>query len=391
MRVTLYSNFLNHHQTPLCDAMYSKLGDKFTFVSTERMPESFLENGYPDCTNYVYNLKSYTDKASYNKAIQLGIESDIVITGAANDIFIRERIKQNKHTFRYAERFFKNSIWLLFNLRYLRRLFLNHTRYRNKNFYMLSASAYAANDLNLIFAYPNKKFKWAYFTEVKKLDIKQIIAEKPVKCIELLWVARFIPLKHPELAVKLCFELKKKGYDIHLNMIGTGELRDSMRELIVKLNLQDCIDILPSMPNSEVHDYMRKANIFLFTSDKREGWGAVLNEAMSNGCAVVASHEIGATPFLIKNNKNGLIFKSGSLPSILYQTEKLISNQSFRNELGENAYHTLLNEWSPENAASNFLRLAKSFLDNRPCVIDFGPCSRTKNTIAYIDDSNIHE
>jgi glycosyltransferase involved in cell wall biosynthesis len=389
MRVTLYSNFLNHHQTPFCDAMYSKLGDNFTFVSTERMPEAFLKNGYPDCTNYIYNLKSYTDAASYNKAIQLGNESDIVITGATDDIFIRGRLKQNKHTFRYSERFFKEGMWLLLNLRYLRRLFLNHTRHRRKNLYMLSASAYAANDLNLIFAYPNKKFKWAYFTEVKKLDIKQIIAQKPVKRIELLWVARFIPLKHPELAVQLCHELKKKGYEFHLNMIGTGETGDFIRNLIVELNLQECIDILPSMPNSDVHNYMRKANIYLFTSDKREGWGAVLNEAMSNGCAVVASHEIGATPFLIKHNKNGLIFKSCSLSSLLEQTEKLINNQSFRNEISENAYYTLYNEWSPENAASNFLKLAKSFLENRPCIIDSGPCSRTKNMKGYFDESNV--
>ncbi len=384
MKITFYSNFLNHHQTPLCDAMYSKLGDNFTFVSTEKMPESFLKNGYPDCTNYIYNLKSYSDEASYNKAIQLGLDSDIVITGAANDIFIRERIRQNKHTFRYAERFLRTGIQQLLNPRYLRWLLIHHTIYRRKNLYMLSASAYAANDLNLIFAYPGKKFKWGYFTEVKKLNIQKLISEKPVERIELLWIARFIPLKHPELAVKLCYELKNKGYDIHLNMIGTGELVDSMKVLIGKLNLQECIDILPSMPNSEVHNYMRKANIFLFTSDRKEGWGAVLNEAMSNGCAVVASHEIGAAPFLIKHNKNGLIFKSNNLPSLIHQTESLVKNKSFRNELGENAYHTLLNEWSPEKAASNFLRLAKSLLDNRPCIIDSGPCSRTKNVKGYI-------
>ena len=172
---------------------------------------------------------------------------------------------------------------------------------------MLCASAYAANDLNLIFAYPNKKFKWGYFTKVKEIDIKQIIAQKPIERIELLWTARFIHLKHPELAVKFAFELKKKGYKFHLNMIGAGEMFDFIKKLIKKMKLQDCIDILPGMPNSEVHKYMKKTNIFLFTSNRREGWGAVLNEAMSNGCAVVASHAIGAVPFLINHQKNGLI------------------------------------------------------------------------------------
>ncbi len=386
MKVTFFSNFLSHHQSPFCDNMYSKLGDDFTFVSTEIMPQSFLQNGYPDCTDYIYNLKSYIDNESFNKAIQLGIDSDIVIIGAAPAIFIHERMKKNKHTFWYSERLLKIWIGQLLDPRYLRRLLLRHTLYRRKNLYMLCASAYMANDLNLIFAYPKRKFKWGYFTEVKEIDIKQIISQKPVERIELLWTARFIPLKHPELAVQLCNELKKKGYSFHLNMIGTGEMQDPIKKLIIKMNLQDCIDILPSMPNSEVHNYMKKANIFLFTSNRREGWGAVLNEAMSNGCAVVASHAIGAVPFLIDHQKNGLIYKSGSLPSILRHTEKLINNTTFRNGLGINAYYTMRNEWSPERATSNFLKLAKSILEGQVCTIDSGPCSRANNTKEFVDE-----
>jgi len=385
MKVTFFSNFLNHHQSPFCDAMYSKLGDDFTFVSTERMPQSFIQNGYPDCTDYIYNLKSYNDKVSFNKALQLGIDSDIVITGAASDIFIHERIKQNKYTFRYSERILRIFIGQLLNPRFLRSLLLNHTIYRRKNLYMLCASAYSANDFNLIFAYPKKKYKWGYFTKVEEIDIKQIISQKPVERIELLWTARFIPLKHPELAVQLCYELKKKGYRFHLNMIGTGEMLNPIKNLIVKMNLQNCIDIISGIPNAEVHNYMEKANIFLFTSNRREGWGAVLNEAMSKGCAVIASNAIGAVPFLINHQKNGLIYKSGSLKSILHQTENLIKNMTFRNMLGINAYYTLRNEWSPEKAASNFLKLAESFLDGQACIIESGPCSRANNMKTFID------
>ena len=76
---------------------------------------------------------------------------------------------------------------------------------------MLCASAFTANDLNLFFAYPDKKYKWGYFTEVKSLDIDNIISQKPKERIEILWVARFLKWKHPELAVNLAFQLKSKG------------------------------------------------------------------------------------------------------------------------------------------------------------------------------------
>ncbi|MDO9594866.1 MAG: glycosyltransferase [Lutibacter sp.] len=380
MKVTFFSNFLNHHQTPFCDEMFKLLNGNFTFVSTMMIPESFLNNGYPDCTDYPYNLNSYNDKAQYENALQLGLDSDIVIIGSAPEIFIKERIKANKTTFRYYERLLKKGNWQLLDPRILYLLLRNHTIYRNKNLYMLCASAYTANDLNLFFAYPEKKYKWGYFTEVEELDIEQVIAQKPKQCIQLLWTGRFIDWKHPELVVKLAFELKKRGYNFHLNMIGVGVIFESIKKLIEKLNVTECVSLLGSMPNNEVRNYMKKSNIFLFTSNQNEGWGAVLNEAMSCGCAVVASNTIGATPYLIEHEKNGLIFKSGRLSSLVEQTEKLLRNKLVRDQISKNAYYTLLNEWSPQIAASNFLMLAQSIIDGQIISIEKGTCSKAKNT-----------
>lgn len=382
MKVTFFSNFLNHHQTPFCDEMHKHLGGDFTFVSTEETPDSFLQNGYPDCRNYLYNLLAYKGKVEFEKASLLGIESDVVIIGSAPEIFIEERIHLNKNTFRYSERKLRKGLWRLFDPRVLYSLIRYHTIYRKKNLYMLCASAYTANDLNLVFAYPQKKYKWGYFTEVRELDIEHVIAKKTVECIEILWTARFLSLKHPELPIKLAFELKKRGYNFHINMIGTGERFESIQKLILKLKVTDCVTLLGSMPNKEVINYMLKSNLFLFTSDRKEGWGAVLNEAMSCGCAVVASNTIGAVPFLIENNKNGLVFKSGSLSSLMHQTESLLKEKVLREDLSRNAYLTMTNEWSPKKAADNFILLAKSILKGQ--IMDFkqGPCSKAEWTRA---------
>ena len=386
MKVTFFSNFLNHHQTPFCDEMYHHLGKEFTFVSTEETPRSFLMNGYPDCTNYVYNLLSYSNKVNFDKALQLALISDIVISGSSPEIFIRERIKKNKHTFRYSERLFRRWNGQLLDPNFFLALLRLHTVYRNKNLYMLCSGGYTANDFNLIYAYPNKKFKWGYFTKVEEIDIEKIVEQKPRKTIEILWTARFIPLKHPELAVNLAYELKNRGYDFHLIMIGSGELENEIDHLIKKKHLQNHVQLLGSMLNSEVLNFMKRANIFLFTSNRQEGWGAVLNEAMSCGCAVVASHSIGAVPFLIEHQTNGLIYKSGNLPSLLHQTEMLINNKPFMDELGINAYYTLRNEWSPKKAAFNFLKLAESLLEGRTHFFNSGPCSRATNTKLIVNN-----
>lgn len=382
MKITFFSNFLNHHQTPFCNQMIKMANVNFTFVSTIDTPVEFLRAGYTDYSSLSYNLRAYRSDEELKIAMRLGLDSDIVIIGSASDIFIKERLAQNKLTFRYSERLLKKSTWQLLDPRVLISLFKNHTIYRNKNLHMLCASAYTANDLNLVLAYPNKKYKWGYFTEIPQIDIESVIAKKGINKVELLWTARFLHWKHPELAVKLALLLKQKGYSFHLNMIGGGDMFQEVNQLIVDLELTDCVSLLGNMPNDKVKDYMLKSNIFIFTSDRNEGWGAVLNEAMSCGCAVVASDKIGSVPFLLKNGENGLIFESLKLESLLFQTEKLFNDKFLRNSLGVNAYFTILNEWSPSVATKRFIKLINSILSKECIIEEDGPCSEAKYIIS---------
>jgi glycosyltransferase involved in cell wall biosynthesis len=380
MRITFYSNYLNHLQTSFCDEMYKYIGDKFTFVSTEMLPNDRLSSGYEDCSHYPYNLNSFENEVNYNTALALGLDSDIVLIGSAPEVFVKKRLQENKHTFRYYERILKQGDWRLFDPRVFISLIRNHTRYRSKNLYMLCASAFTANDLDLVFAYPQKKYKWGYFTAVEELDIDTLISQKSTECMEIIWTARFIDWKHPELAVQLAYELKKKGYNFHLKMIGAGELVDTIQKLIKKLDVSDCISYLGSLPNSEVRSLMQKSNIFIFTSDRNEGWGVVLNEAMSNGCAVIAGNEIGSVPYLLEHKKNGLMFRSNNLKSLLEQTENLINDTALRHQLTKNAYLTMVNDWNPKNAASRLLLLVHSLLEGTSLSFENGPCSFAKST-----------
>ena len=122
---------------------------------------------------------------------------------------------------------------------------------------------------------------------------------------------------------------------------------------------------------------MRKHTIFLFTSDRNEGWGAVLNEAMSNGCAVVASNEIGSVPYLIKDKVNGMIFKSCNLNDLMEKVEILLNNKEECELIRSNAVNTMQRVWSPRNAAKAFFNLASYALTDRisEYTINDGPAS----------------
>jgi glycosyltransferase involved in cell wall biosynthesis len=378
MKLTLFTNFINHYQAALADCFYELLGDDFILVATEPIDDSFKAYLSSEFSEKKYLLNAYSCDINYEKALRLANESDIVIIGSAPDLFIKQRLKSNKITFRYSERWFKKGDFQVLSPRAWWFAFKNHVRYRKSNLYMLCASAYTANDVYKFFAFPGKCYKWGYFPKVNHLEIDEVLKTKHDQKFKMLWVARWIDWKHPEMAVKLALELKRNKYDFVLEMAGDGEMKEEILELIEQNKLNDHIKLLGNIQNVQILDKMRSSNAFIFTSDRGEGWGVVVNEAMSNGCTVVASHDIGSIPFLIENEVNGLVFKSKNLDSLFAQVEKLINNRGLCDSLAKAAYKTIIETWNPEIAASNFVQLSQSLLSKQVKIIEKGPCSKAR-------------
>lgn len=362
MTVSFFSNFLLLHQTPFCEAMVRLLGDGFRFVATERIPDERLAMGYEDLSHSAeYAINSYESPESNAEAMRLGLESEVVIIGSAPDVFIKERIEKNKLTFRYSERFFKQGLWRILDPRVFRCRFIHDFINRDKQLYMLCASAYTASDCRFIFSYPGKTFKWGYFPEVRKYDEHKLMAAKRHSKPLILWVGRLIKLKHPQYVISVARQLSSKGFDFDMLIIGEGPLRQSLERKTKELGMDKLITFKDFMPQSEVRRHMEQANIFIFTSDRQEGWGAVLNEAMNSGCAVIANDEIGSVPFLIKYGENGLTYHR-DVKQLSDKVERLIQDRAKTERLGVAAYRSMHNEWNADTAAKRLLTLFKQLL-----------------------------
>jgi hypothetical protein len=207
MRISFFSNYFNHHQKSLCNAFVNIPGVDYVFVETMEIEKERKNMGWGEnIPEYV--LQSWVDKDKYNLAKELANNSDIVIIGAASSEFIKSRIIQNKLTFRYAERIFKQGIWRMFTPIYFLSLIKAHTRFQKKQLYMRCASAYTAADFSLIGAYSNKMFKWGYFPEFIEYNLDDIMALKHQPKINILWCARMLQWKHPEKALLVSILLR---------------------------------------------------------------------------------------------------------------------------------------------------------------------------------------
>ncbi len=365
MKLTFVSNYINHHQIPVSSELYKALGDDYTFLQTEPVEQERLQMGWSDAAAELPYVKLYRDDPE--KSAALIMNSDVVVFGGSDDEdLILSRIEAGKPVLRYSERIYKTGQWKAISPRGLRKKYHDHIRFRKAPVYLLCAGGYVASDFALIHAYPNKMLKWGYFPETKHYDVDNLLANKYRKThdhIKLLWAGRFIDWKHPELAIAVARHLKECGVDFRLEMIGGGAMDEELRRMVNTHHLENEVIFAGFLTPPQVRAKMEEADLYLFTSDRQEGWGAVLNEAMNSGCAVIASHAIGAVPYLIQHQHNGLRFRSGNSADLMKQIDRLLEREERIDQLGRVAEETIETTWNAECAAQRLLQLAEALCD----------------------------
>ena len=387
MRVAFFSNLLNIHQARIADALWRLTGGQFSFVELVAGKQYEKKGGDEDFTERPYLLRAWESKEKKEEAMRIALTADCCVFGGILSLeFMRERLKLGKLSFDMSERWLKRGMKNLLSPT-IARLYLAYKvhGWDKAPLYKLCCSAYAASDQERLKTYVGRCYKWGYFTAVDR-NLAVPISGREIRSI--LWCGRFLQLKHPELVILLAYELRKRGYEFKLNVFGNGPMKDQMQNLVQELGLFEVVSIHSSVPNSVILSKMREHGVFVFTSDQREGWGAVANESMANGCALVASDTMGSTPFLVRDGLNGVAFKGPSvsssidspdlvaLRSLIDKVEWLFKNPDEADRIRQNAYEQMRDVWSPEVAAERLLTLSEALQRGEDTVYSSGPCSR---------------
>ncbi|MDE6942970.1 MAG: glycosyltransferase family 4 protein, partial [Lachnospiraceae bacterium] len=346
MTFTFVSNYINHHQIPLCEALWHKLGDAFTFIQTMPMEEERVAMGWGvDVRTLPYVRCLYEAEYECRKKIA---ESDVVLFGwSEREDIAAERLASRKVTMRVSERLYREGQWKAVSPRGLLAKYQEHIKYRTQNVCMLCAGAYAASDFRLIGAYPGKLFRWGYFTKLRIYSEEQFASMKAQDGrLHIVWAGRFIPLKHPEYVVRLAGTLHKKGYPFYVHMLGDGELDAQIRQDVEAAGLAECFRFYGYMEPERVRDVMERCHIHLFTSNHLEGWGAVVNEGMNSGCVEVVNEQVGAAPYLIRHGENGLVYPKDKYEGMEALVLDLFENWETRKGMGRAAYETIRDVWN---------------------------------------------
>ena len=142
-------------------------------------------------------------------------------------------------------------------------------------------------------------------------------------------VGRLSKQKAPDVFVKAASLIKKKIPNAYFLMVGDGELRDQVEEMIHNFDLDTSFLITGWVDNPAA--YMKVMNVGCLLS-RWEGFGLVLPEYMACGIPIVATN-VDAIPNIIEDGKNGLLVEKDDYYAVADKVNKLNSNSIIKNSL----------------------------------------------------------
>jgi glycosyltransferase involved in cell wall biosynthesis len=125
----------------------------------------------------------------------------------------------------------------------------------------------------------------------------------------ILSVGRLVPKKGFDVLVRACGEMRRRGRDFELRIIGGGPLREELLALARDEGIADLVHLTGSMSQAEVAAELAAAELFALSpvvmpDGDRDGIPNVVLEAMAAGVPVVAS-AVSGIPEVIADGVNG--------------------------------------------------------------------------------------
>jgi glycosyltransferase involved in cell wall biosynthesis len=153
--------------------------------------------------------------------------------------------------------------------------------------------------------------------------------------LNIIFAGRLVPLKRPEVFLKLASKLLADvpHQSLNFQVVGDGPIKEPMMILAEELRLSpDNVEFLGEV--SDMENIYQRADILVLTSE-HEGTPNVILEAMSHGVAVVATR-VGGVPDIVPS-ECGILVEPDDLNGLFDSVSSLIFDDDLRERTGSNA------------------------------------------------------
>lgn len=362
MRILQVTNIVSHHQLPLARCLAASVGDgNFRFAVTEQADPKRQQLGWNNDEKDHWILRTGDVAADCAEFERWWHEADVVFCGERLFDRIKQRLDCGRLTFYMSERWFKPPIGRARLLQPGYALMANRFRRlaSSPNFHYLPIGDFAARDMQRIAGFQGRMWRWGYFTSLPE---PLPSCERSGAPFRVLWAGRMLGWKRVDTLIRAFATLLIGQPDAHLTLVGDGPERNKLERLSRQLLPPDSFQLIPPRPVAEIMAMMRQHHVYVLSSNAYEGWGAVVNEAMAEGCVVVASEAAGSARSIIRHEENGLLFTPGDWQRLGELLCRLAKNLNERDRLARSGQKTMAECWSPQVAAERFLAVSHALL-----------------------------
>jgi len=148
----------------------------------------------------------------------------------------------------------------------------------------------------------------------------------------ILSVGRLDYIKGFDILIKAWGMIFKKHTDWKMQIVGSGEEKDRLENLILENGIKN-VELISQQ--NRIEDFYKKSSIYVMAS-REEGFPMVLLEAMSSGLPIISFANEGAKA-IIENENTGILVKLLDIEELSFTITKLIEDKHLRERIANNA------------------------------------------------------
>lgn len=179
----------------------------------------------------------------------------------------------------------------------------------------------------------------------------------PPDSIVVIFVAQLVEFKALDVLLQALAALR--DINLHLLVAGHGPAEEKWKRLAESLGLTDRIRWSGHLEQEELTRHYVAADIMAHPS-RMERAGRVINEAMATGLPVIISDRVGSEA--IRDGVDGFIVPVNNSLALAERIRQLALDAELRALMGESARQHLLNDFTIENEANQFVAAIEAAL-----------------------------
>jgi colanic acid/amylovoran biosynthesis glycosyltransferase len=149
---------------------------------------------------------------------------------------------------------------------------------------------------------------------------RPVRSTRPPPCLEILSIGSLQPYKGFPYLIAACADLRAAGIPFRCRLVGDGEERLHLTQLIAEHSLQEQVLLLGAKTETEVIDLLTAADCYVqpsivTASGKMEGIPVALMEALAAGVPVIASN-LSGIPELVRPRQTGYLVPPGDAEAL---------------------------------------------------------------------------